>query len=90
MPGYRFIFEEEKQMKLRIVAPLAMAATAAAVGLAPIAAAAPTGTTSSNGTSVTQNPGNAEVSVQPGLSAFRAGQLQQPFGGAGNALIFHH
>jgi hypothetical protein len=77
-------------MKLRVVAPLAMAATAAAIGFAPLAAAAPTGTTNANGTSVNQNPGNAQIVVAPGPSAYRAGQLQQPFGGNGNALLFHH
>jgi hypothetical protein len=77
-------------MKLRVIAPLAMAATAAAIGFAPLAAAAPTGTLDSNGTTVNQHPGNAEISVQPGPSAYRAGELQQPFGGSMGALIFHH
>jgi hypothetical protein len=71
-------------MKLRVIAPLAMAATAAAIGFAPLAEAAPTGTT------VEQHPGNAQIVVSPGPSAYRAGQLQQPFGGYGNALLFHH
>jgi hypothetical protein len=77
-------------MKMRVIAPLAMAATAAAIGFAPLAAAAPTGTTNSNGASVNGHPGNAQIVVAPGPSAYRAGQLQQPFGGSMNALIFHH
>jgi hypothetical protein len=77
-------------MKLRVIAPLAMAATAAAIGLAPIAAAAPTGTLDPDGTTVNHHPGNTEISVQPGPSASEAAQLQQPFGGAMGALIFHH
>ena len=38
--------------KIRIVAPLAMAAAAAAIGFAPIAAAAPTASTESVGSTV--------------------------------------
>ena len=68
-------------MKLRIVAPLALAATAAAIGFAPIAAA---------DTSVHQNQGNAEITATPGSAATEAAQLQQPFGGDSGALIFHH
>ena len=44
-------------MKLRFVAPLAIAASAAAIGLAPIAAAQAT---------VQQSPGNAEITATPG------------------------
>ena len=50
--------------KIRIVAPLAMAAAAAAIGFAPIAAAAPTAATESVGSTVVQSPGNAQVTVQ--------------------------
>jgi hypothetical protein len=75
-------------MKLRVIAPLAPAATATAIGFAPIAAAAPTGTT--NNTTVHEQPGNAQITVHPGVSSLLAAQLQQPFGGASNALIFHH
>ena len=68
-------------MKLRFIAPLAMAATAAAIGFAPIAAADAT---------VHQNPGNAEITAHPGPEASRAAQAQLPFGGDLGALLFHH
>jgi hypothetical protein len=68
-------------MKLRYVAPLALAASAAAIGLAPIAAA---------DASVHQSPGNAEVVATPGAASQEAAQNQQPFGGDMGALIFHH
>ena len=76
---------------IRIVAPLAIAAAAAAVGFAPIAAAAPTGTTESAGSTVVQSPGNAQVTATPGETALQAGQLQTPFFGYGyGGLLFHH
>ena len=59
-------------MKLRFVAPLAIAASAAAIGLAPIAAAQAT---------VQQSPGNAEITATPGAAAQQAGQNQQPSAG---------
>ncbi len=68
-------------MNMRVIAPLALAATAAAIGFAPIAAA---------DTTVHQNQGNAEIVAQPGGAASEAAQLQQPFGGAEGALLFHH
>jgi hypothetical protein len=68
-------------MKLRYVAPLAIAASAAAIGLAPIAAADAT---------VHQSPGNAQITATPGPAAQEAAQNQQPFGGYSGALIFHH
>jgi hypothetical protein len=68
-------------MKLRYVAPLAIAASAAAIGLAPIALA---------DVSVQQSPGNAQVSAHPGSAAQEAAQTQMPFGGASGALLFHH
>ena len=71
-------------MKLRYVAPLAIAASAAAIGLAPLAAADAT---------VQQNPGNAQITATPGPAAQEAAQNQQPFGGeafGGSALLFHH
>ena len=68
-------------MKLRFVAPLAIAASAAAIGLAPIAAAQAT---------VQQSPGNAEITATPGAAAQQAGQNQQPFGGDMGALLYHH
>jgi hypothetical protein len=68
-------------MKLRIAASLAIAASAAAIGLAPIAAA---------DSNVNQSPGNVEVTATPGQAAHEAAQNQQPFGGDAGALIFHH
>ena len=68
-------------MKLRRVAPLAIAASAAAIALAPIASADVT---------VNQHPGNAEITVTPGAATHEAAQNQQPFGGSSGALIFHH
>ena len=68
-------------MNLRYIAPLAIAATAAAIGLAPIAAAQAT---------VQQSPGNAEITATPGGAAQQAAQNQQPFGGDTGALLFHH
>jgi hypothetical protein len=72
---------KEKQMKLRYVAPLAIAASAAAIGLAPIATADAT---------VQQSPGNAQITATPGAAAQQAAQQQQPFGGDMGALLFHH
>jgi hypothetical protein len=69
------------KMKLRYVAPLAIAASAAAIGLAPIAAA---------DTTVQQSPGNAQITATPGAAAQEAAQNQQPFGGDSGALLFHH
>jgi len=68
-------------MKLRYVAPLAIAASAAAIGLAPIAAADVT---------VQQSPGNAQITATPGAAAQQAAQQQQPFGADMGALLFHH
>ena len=68
-------------MKLRYVAPLAIAACAVAIGLAPIAAADVT---------VQQSPGNAQITATPGAAAQQAAQQQQPFGGDMGALLFHH
>jgi hypothetical protein len=68
-------------MKLRHVAPLAIAASAAAIALAPIASA---------DVSVQQHPGNAQVTATPGRAAQEAAQNQQPFGGDAGALLFHH
>ncbi|MDV3128200.1 hypothetical protein M1247_25025 [Mycobacterium sp. 21AC1] len=67
-------------MKLRYLA-LAGALTATAIGFAPLAAAEIV---------VQQNPGNAQIVATPGATARHAGQLQLPFGGATNALIFHN
>jgi len=68
-------------MNLRYVAPLVIAASAAAIGLAPIAAAEAT---------VQQSPGNAEVVATPGAAAQEAAQNQQPFGGDSGALLYHN
>ena len=68
-------------MKLRYVAPRAIAASAAAIGLAPIAAADAT---------VQQSPGNAQITATPGAAAQQAAQQQQPFGGDMGVLLFHH
>jgi hypothetical protein len=68
-------------MNLRYVAPLAIAASAAAIGLAPIAAADAT---------LQQSPGNAEVTATPGGAAQEAAQNQLPFGGDSGALLYHH
>ncbi|HTI78248.1 MAG TPA: hypothetical protein VL634_24815 [Mycobacterium sp.] len=70
-------------MKLRHVAPLAIAASAAAIALAPLASA----DTNAN---VQQHAGNAQITATPGAAAQEAAQNQQPFGGNPNALIFHH
>lgn len=63
------------------IALLAIAAAAAAIGLAPIASA---------DVSVQQSPGNAQVTATPGAAAQQAAQQQQPFGGDMGALLFHH
>ena len=78
-------------MKMRLIAPVAMVAAAAAIGLAPIAAAAPTGTTTTNtgGATVVSSPGNSQVTATPGAAAIQAGQLQYPFFGYGDRG-FHH
>ena len=81
-------------MKMSFIATVAMAATAAAVGFAPIAAAAPTGTTTTNtgGATVVQSPGNAQVTAVPGVAATQAGELQYPFLGIHplRPLELHH
>jgi hypothetical protein len=68
-------------MKLRHIAPLAIAASAVAIGLAPIASA---------DVSMQQSPGNAQVTATPGAVAQQAAQNQMPFGGESGALLFHH
>ena len=65
-------------MKLQYVAPLVLAASAAVIGLAPIAAADAT---------VQQSPGNAQIVATPGVAAQEAAQNQQPFGGDSGALL---
>ena len=68
-------------MTLHHIAPLAIAASAAAIGLAPIASA---------DINVQQNPGNAQLTAVPGPAAHEAAQLQLPFGGETTGLLFHH
>ena len=68
-------------MKLQYFAPLVLAASAAVIGLAPIAAADAT---------VQQSPGNAQIVATPGVAAQEAAQNQQPFGGDSGALLYHH
>jgi hypothetical protein len=68
-------------MKLRYVATLAIAASAATIGLAPLAAADAT---------VQQSPGNAQIVATPGAAAQEAAQNEQPFGGDMGALLYHH
>jgi hypothetical protein len=75
------------QIKVNRIAPLVAAGAAAvAIAAAPSAAA----TTLATGSTVNQNPGNAEITAEPGAAASHAAQLQQPFGGDMGALIFHH
>lgn len=68
-------------MKLRCVAPLAIAASAAVLGLAPIASA---------DVNVQQSPGNAQLTATPGSASHEAAQNQMPFGGDSGALLYHH
>lgn len=69
-------------MKLPYVATIVVStASAAAIAMAPLAAADST---------VHQKPGNAEITATPGEAAHEAAQIQEPFGGSGSALIFHH
>ena len=70
-------------MKIRYISTLAMAAAAAAIGLAPIAAAAPTGTLTTNtgAATVVQSPGNAR-SPPTGVAAVQASRTSIPFYGS--------
>ena len=75
-------------MKLHyIAAPLAIAASAAAIGFAPVALA--DGTVQQNNGNAQQNSGNSQLVATPGQSAGNAAILQQPFGGNSGALLFH-
>ena len=69
-------------MKIRYIAPVAMVATAATIGLAPLDAAAST-TTDTGAATVVESPGNAQVTTEPGATALQAGQLQYPWFGYG-------
>ncbi len=78
------------RIKMNRVTPLlAVGAAAVAIAAAPLAAAAPTGTTNGTG-SIVQNPGNAQITAEPGAAAHEAAQFQQPFGGDMTGLLFHH
>jgi hypothetical protein len=77
----------------KFIATAGMAAVAGAIVLAPVAAAAPTGTSTTNtgGATVVESPGNAQVTAQPGTAAVQAGQLAYPFFGYGvPGIVFHH
>ena len=74
-------------IKMNRIAPLmAVGAAAVAIAAAPTAAV----TTVAAGSNVNQTPGNVQITAGPGAPAQEAAQLQQPFGGAMGALIFHH
>lgn len=70
-------------MKIRYIAPIAVAAAAAAIGLAPAALA-------DDSSSATQGTITNSFVATPGQSAQNAAALQQPFGGDTSALLFHH
>ena len=70
----------------RIVPLVAAGAAAVAIAAAPTAAA----TTGGAGSNVQQSPGNVQITAGPGGAAQEAAQLQQPFGGDSNALLFHN
>ncbi|ORA34529.1 hypothetical protein [Mycobacterium aquaticum] len=67
-------------MRMHYIAPVAIAAAAVTIGLAPIASA---------DVNLQQTPGNAQVTATPGGAAQEAAQAQMPFGGDSNALLFH-
>jgi hypothetical protein len=73
--------KQESKMKMRYIAPMAVAAAGLTIGLAPIASAE---------VSVQQTPGNAQISASPGAASQEAAQTQMPFGGDSTALLFHH
>jgi hypothetical protein len=81
-------YSRRTTVKMRVIAPVAIAAIAAAVGFAP-AAAATTTTTNTGGATVVESPGNAQVTAQPGAAALQAGQMQYPFWGF-TPLELHH
>jgi hypothetical protein len=70
-------------MRIRYLAPIAVAAAAAAIGLAPAALA-------QSDASATQGQTTNSFVATPGASAQTAAALQQPFGGDTPALLFHH
>jgi hypothetical protein len=81
--------DKEIIMKMRYLAtPLAIAASAAAIGFAPAALADTTGQQTNNNSQ--QTTSNAQIVAVPGQSSQNAAQLQQPYGGNAGSLIFHH
>jgi hypothetical protein len=66
-------------MKLRYVAPLAIAAAGLTIGLAPIASA---------DVGVQQTPDNAQISASPGTASQEAAETLMPYGGYLSALLF--
>ena len=78
-------------MRLRLIAPLAMAAAASALGIVPVAGATPIPTnqcTDTGNATVCQSPGNAQIITSPPPTHYDS---QNPFlGPFGNILIFHH
>ncbi|KUI35803.1 hypothetical protein AU197_18265 [Mycobacterium sp. IS-1590] len=64
-----------------LITPLALAVTAAAIGFAPVAAAAPTGCSYTGGAVACQTPGNVQITAQPGQASADAARLQYPFYG---------
>ncbi len=74
-------------IRTRFIPLSATAAAALAIVAAPTAAA---DDLSTEGATVTQTNGNAQVVATPGPTAQQAGQLQQPFGGDNGFLLFHH
>jgi len=74
-------------MRLRYLAPLAMAAAAATIGFAPIATAAPTGCTGTGNETVCQQPGSAQiVSSRPVVSGPQYLFLRLPW----YSVLFDH
>lgn len=68
-------------MRTRVIASLAITAAAAAIGLAPVAAAAPTACAYNGGAYQCESPGNAQITALPGQASQDAAHLQYPFFG---------
>ena len=73
-------------VRIKMKPLVAAGAAAVAIAAAPTAAA----TTGGAGSNVQQSPGNVQITAGPGGAAQEAAQLQQPFGGESNALLFHN
>lgn len=76
-------------MRKRTITVLAMAATAGAIGFAPVAGAAPTGCSYTGGAVACQTPGNVQITAQPGQASADAAQLQYPFYGSYGVVLRH-